>query len=141
MSPPAARRQIKVRVDPELGAHVKRYCAAHNLTETALIQAAVKEYLSNTSPYESLMRRLDRVSQQLEQSKHSALTLAEAFAAFVRLWLAHTPEVPSRDAAHVWREALPRYRRFVDHVAKRLQADDAFFLELSRVSEGGEPRD
>jgi len=124
-------RQVKVRVGPELRSHINRYCAAHNLTQQALMEAALKEYLTNTSPYESLMRRLDRHSQQLEQGRHAVLTLTEAFAAFVRLWLAHTPEVPGREAANVWRAAQPRYRRFIAHVAKRLHADDAFYLELN----------
>lgn len=133
-----ARRQVKVRVDPELSLHIKRYCAAHNLTETALMQAALREYLTNTSPYESLMRRLDRLSHQIEQGRHAVLTLTEAFALFVRLWLAHTPEVPSREAASVWREAQPRYRRYVEHVAKRLGASDAFYLELAALVSAAE---
>jgi hypothetical protein len=134
MTKPAARRQIKVRVEPELSVEVKRYCAAHGITETALMQAALKEYLTNTSPYEVLVRRLDRISLQVEQARHAVQMLTEAFASFVRLWLAHTPEVPSHDAASVWREALPRYRRFVDHVAKRLHSDDGLYLSLARAA-------
>lgn len=118
-------------MDGELDAAVRRYCAAHNITQTALVQASLQQYMSGASPYESLMKRLDRVSRQLEGQRRMLHLLAEAIGAYVMLWLGHTPEVHPENREEARRDALARYRKWADHVAKRLTGADSFFLQFA----------
>lgn len=127
----AARAQLKIRLDPELDAAVRRYCAAHNLTQTALTQAALKEYLGNTSPMASLMKRLDHMSLEIEHQRRALHLLAEAFGTYVRLWLGHTPEIHPQNIEEERRKANARYRRFAEHVAQRLTGGDSFFMQFA----------
>jgi predicted transcriptional regulator len=125
------RAQLKVRLDGDLDAAVRRYCAAHNVTQTALVQAALRDYISQASPYEALMKRLDRVSRQLEGQRSMLHLIAEALGGYVMLWLGHTPEVhpENREAARLGAHA--RYRKWADHVAQRLSGADSFFLQFT----------
>jgi hypothetical protein len=125
------RTQLKVRLDDELEAVVRRYCAAHNVTQTALVQAALKEYIAGTSPHVVLQKRLDRMSRQLDGQRRMLHLLAEAFGSYVQLWLGHTPEVHADNIESARRDALARYRRWAEHVAKRLTGGDTFFLQFA----------
>jgi hypothetical protein len=118
-------------MDGELDAAVRRYCAAHNITQTALVQASLQQYMSGASPYESLMKRLDRVSRQLEAQRRMLHLLAEAIGAYVKLWLGHTPEVHPDNLEGARLDAHARYRKWADHVAQRLTGADSFFLQFA----------
>ena len=128
------RSQLKVRLEGDLDAVVRRYCAAHNVTQTALVQAALRDYISQASPYEALMKRLDRVSRQLEGQRSMLHLIAEALGGYVLLWLGHTPEVHPENIAEARRGAQARYRRWADHVAQRLTGADSFFLQFAPLT-------
>jgi hypothetical protein len=127
----SVRSQLKVRLDVELDAAVRRYCASHNITQTALVQASLLQYMSSASPYESVMKRLDRVSRQLEGQRRMLHLIAEALGSYVKLWLGHTPEVHPENLDGARRDAHARYRKWADHVAQRLTGADSFFLQFA----------
>jgi hypothetical protein len=120
-------------LDGDLDAAVRRYCAAHNVTQTALVQAALRDYISHASPYEALMKRLDRVSRQLDGQRSMLHLIAEALGGYVFLWLGHTPEVHPENREEARRGAQARYRKWADHVAQRLTGADSFFLQFARL--------
>jgi hypothetical protein len=128
------RSQLKVRLDDELDAAVRRYCGSHNITQTALVQAALKEYMGDASPHAALMQRLDRMSRQLENQRRMLHLVAEALGAYVRLWLGHTPEVHPENRETARRDSQARYRKWADHVAQRLTGADSFFLHFSSAA-------
>jgi hypothetical protein len=132
------RTQLKTRLDVDLDEAVRRHCAAHNVTQTALVQAALQQYLTRSSPYEALMLRLDRICRQLEQQRRVQHLVAEALGAFVLLWLGHTPEVHPEALELARRTAHARYRKWADHVAQRLTGADSFFLQFATQADGDE---
>lgn len=132
----AVRSQLKVRLDVETDEAVRRYCAAFNITQTALVQASLRQYMSGSSPHESMMKRLDRVSRQLESQRRMLHLIAEALGAFVKLWLGHTPEVHPENLKYARRDAHARWRTWADHVAKRLTGADSFFMHFAAFASG-----
>jgi hypothetical protein len=114
----AERRQVKVRVTSELGAHVKRYCAAHNCTEQSLMMTALEQYLTSTNDRSVLMRRLDLLGLEVQRLGVACDSIGESFGTFVQLWFAHNPELPEATRKLAGRDAARRYRRFLERVVR-----------------------
>jgi hypothetical protein len=58
--------------------------------------------------------------------------LSEAFAVFVRLWLAHTPRVPDDAKELARRTAESRFAQFIEHVVERFTGGHRFLDDLPR---------
>jgi hypothetical protein len=58
--------------------------------------------------------------------------LSEAFALFVKLWFAHTPNVAEDAKGAARRSAESRYRQFVEHVAEQFTGGARFLDDLPR---------
>jgi len=115
------RHQLKFRVDPEFASRVRMYCAGRGITETALCQAALEQYLTGTSLQDVHVRRLDRIARELSRLGVAMELLGETFAAFVQLWLAHNPEIDARNKPAAHRDVARRYRRFVGYVTRAIR--------------------
>ena len=134
---PSVRRQVRLRLEPELSLQIKRYCASHGCTEQALMRTALEQYLAATNDRALLMRRLDRLGLDVQEVVAANMSLGEAFAVFVQLWLGHNPEVPDAQRESVRRDASRRYRAFMQHVVRNL--GDGRTL-IGQLTGGGAPR-
>jgi hypothetical protein len=132
MSAQILRCQIHPRVRLELARRLKAYCAATTTTEGAVTDAALAQYLDRTSDHTVLMRRLDVISRQLTRVARDNNMLAEAFATFVHIWYAYTPELPDEAKASAHRQANRRFAVFVQRVAERLGNGRPFLDDLVR---------
>jgi hypothetical protein len=127
-----ARFQIRPRVGLELARRLKAYAASTATTESAIVERALAQYLDGTSDHAVLMRRLDRIERQYVRSRRDTQILAEAFAAYVQLWYAYTPELPESVRAAVSRSSARRYEKFVQRVSERLGRGRPFLDDLAR---------
>lgn len=134
---PAVRRQVKLRVEPELSVQVKRYCAAHGCTEQALLRTALEQYLTGTNDRALLTRRLDRMTRDMQELVAANVSLGEAFGTFVQMWFGHHPEIPDGRKEEARRDAARRYRTFTQHVVRTI--GDGRTL-IGQLTGGGEPR-
>jgi hypothetical protein len=126
------RCQIHPRVSLKLARRLKAFCAAKATTETAVTEAALAQYLDQTSDHTVLMRRLDAISRQLTRASRDNNMLAEAFATFVHIWYAYTPELPDEAKGRAQRQAARRFEVFVQRVAQRLGNGRPFLDDLVR---------
>jgi len=117
------RRQLKFRVDPATAKAVKEYCGARGITETALLQAAVQQYLAGTSNHEVLFRRLDRIAHEVSRASASLELVGEMFGTFVQTWFAHNPEIDDHEKPAAQRAVARRYRAFLAHVISKVRKD------------------
>jgi hypothetical protein len=68
--------------------------------KSAIVDAALDRFLNperDTSGDAALIRRLDRMSRQLERADRDVSVLAETIALFIRYYLTITPPLPSQD--------------------------------------------
>jgi len=121
-------------VQPELAARLDKFCAASDATESAVVGAAIQQYLDGTSDATLLLRRLDRLGRALDRDHRDIELLSEAFAVFVRLWFAHTPNIPEDEKKLARTSADSRYRRFVEHVIEQFSGGRRFLDDLPRES-------
>jgi hypothetical protein len=123
-------------VEAALAGRLDEYCAATDVTESAVIGAAIRQYLDGTSDATLLLRRLDRLGRAAARSQRDVELLSEAFAVFMRLWFAHTPTIPEDGKSAARAIAESRYRQFVEHVAEQFSAGRRFLDDLPHESIG-----
>ncbi|MGA3124855.1 MAG: hypothetical protein ABSF69_29260 [Polyangiaceae bacterium] len=127
-------RRGRVRLQPyvegALAERLEQFCAAADATESAVVVAAIRQYLDGTSDATLYLRRLDRLGRALARSQRDVELLSEAFAVFVRVWFAHTPVVPESGKKSARAGAEIRYRQFVEHVAEQFSGGRRFLDDL-----------
>ncbi|MGD0679094.1 MAG: hypothetical protein ABSC94_27145 [Polyangiaceae bacterium] len=130
------RVRLQPYLEPVLAGRMEKYCAASGATESAVVAAALRQYLDGTSDATLLLRRLDRLGRAVERIHRDVEFLSEAFAVFVRVWFAHTPTVPESGRNAARESAESRYRQFVEHVAEQFSGGRRFLDELPGESMG-----
>jgi hypothetical protein len=94
----------KARVQPYLTLALREklalYCARKRVSESAVVEAALQQYLEGTSDMTLLFRRLDAVNRSLERVHRDVLASAELANEWIRVWYRNTPPLPVGVVAH-----------------------------------------
>jgi len=119
------RNPNRVQINPRISADNRRKLRLHvvhrgDTTEAAVVDAALTAYWDNTYDSVRLQRRIERLAKQIARIERNLGFVSELHAAFIRLWLAHTPEMPASSKAAAERSAKPRYERLLDFVAQHI---------------------
>jgi hypothetical protein len=124
---------------PEDSKRLVAHCAATNTSESAVFREALARYFYNVpSEADLLLRRLDRVQLRLARTQRDVELLTEAFAVFVKLWFAHTPQVAERDKGVARTAAEGRYAQFVEYVSRQFGGGRRFVDDLPQEIIGDE---
>lgn len=128
----ARRVRLQPYVQPELSERLSAFCAAAGATESAVVQAALRQYLDHTGDTTLVLRRLDRLGRAGARTQRDLELLSEAFSIWLRLWFAHTPSIPQDAKASARMTAESRYRQFIDHLAEQFAGGKRFLDDLPR---------
>lgn len=123
--------RIQPYLSPDLHKHFKRHCKAHGLSESSVVEAALQEYLDDTKDMTMVYRRLDRQQRAIGRLHRDLNVLAEAFAVYVQLYFAHTPEVEANEKEAAKHQGFRRYGQFVEYVAKQYGGGHRFIDDLA----------
>jgi hypothetical protein len=125
-------------VSEQLEQRLKSYCAATHTTESAVIAAALEQYLTGTSELGLLVRRLDRLDRLLQRIQRDAGFYGEAFALWLKVYYTYTPQLPDAQKPFARASANHRYGQFVAELARRLGGGSTLIDELV-TDEVGDP--
>jgi hypothetical protein len=128
-------------VNPELSDRLKAYCASTNTTESAVVEAALREYLTGTSAQAAMLRRLDRLDRAVQRVHRDATFYGEALGEYLRVWYAYTPELPDAGKREASLRSTVRYQAFVRQLAARLSGGRSLIAELVRDDDDSGERD
>ncbi len=134
MNPKTKTRSARVwtHLSATLRDRLSSYCAASHITERAVFEAALEQYISGTSDMTLVLRRLDRLGRAADRVHRDVELLSAAFAVFVRLWFAHTPSLCDEVKPAARSDAESRYRQFMDYVAQEFTGGRRFLDDLPR---------
>ncbi len=106
--------------------------------KSAIVDAALDRFLNperDTIGDAALIRRLDRMSRQLDRVDGDLSVMAETIALFVRYYLTITPPLPSGDQDAARALGRERFEMFVAQVGKRIASGGRLVADvMERVS-------
>lgn len=120
--------RIQPYLAPDLFQKLRSYAAAQSLTVSAVVSAAVGEYLDCNNVEDALVvRRLDNVAQAVEQLRRDLDALGIGFGRFVQYSLLIAPPTPDEKARNRG-EVL--YRTFLARVGEQFRAGVNFTRQV-----------
>ncbi len=124
-------KRIHPYVSPDIEQRLHAYCAAKGSTESAVVQAALQDYLDgDLKDNELIVRRLDRLGRAAVRQQRDVDVLSEAFATYVRMWSAYLPELSGPDLAAARSLGTRRYQQFADVVAQQFAGGARLVLDI-----------
>ena len=125
-----SRERVEARVSNQVHTLLRQHCVANRTSARAVIEAAIRDYVSGVSDPALLMRRLDRLGRAQERLQWDIELMMEAFAIFVKLWFAHTPSIAQESKRAAQTSAEARYRQFIDYVGHQFARGHRFVADL-----------
>ena len=126
------RIRIQPYVTPEIHRKLRAYSAANDLTDSAVAEAALGDFLEPDGVDEALiMRRLDGIAQVLAQLQHDLAVVSQAVGIIAReSFFAPRPTV-TKETRH---QADRIYRAFLERISRQLSAGVTLAGEVRRAS-------
>ncbi|UFW46443.1 MULTISPECIES: hypothetical protein [Bradyrhizobium] len=131
---------------PKLSAYVSESVAERlelaakrpGTNKSSIVDAALDRFLNperDSSGDAALIRRLDRMSRQLDRADRDLSVMAETIALFIRYYLTITPPLPSQDQDAARALGRERFEMFVAQVGKRVASGGRLVADvMDRVS-------
>ncbi len=118
-----AKIQVKVFLQGDLVRALDETARRTRKPKSEIVRAAVASYLSPDSAdakEAAIVRRLDRMSRQLERLERDLTISNEAIALYVKTWLRTVPPAQSSDSREAIDSGRERDARFIEALGRRL---------------------
>ncbi|MET3225823.1 DNA-binding transcriptional MocR family regulator [Bradyrhizobium japonicum] len=127
------RDRMNVYFPPELLRQISELADRKKLSRSAIVEAAVASFLSPDGADRreaAFVRRLDRLSRQMQRLERDVGLTAETLALFIRFWLTVTPPLPNDAQLAAQAKGRERFEGFVEALGRRLQKGQSFLREI-----------
>ncbi|MPT22822.1 MAG: CopG family transcriptional regulator [Starkeya sp.] len=117
------KAQISVYLEPDIMDMLAHYAAQRDQSMSLIAQAAIASFLSPDSAERqeaALARRLGQIDRRLARLERDLGISTEAFATFIRFWLATTPALPEPAAQAARAKVSERYAAYTSALGRRL---------------------
>ncbi|MBB3773861.1 putative transcriptional regulator [Angulomicrobium tetraedrale] len=117
------KAQISVYLEPDIMDMLAHYAAQRDQSISLIAQAAIASFLSPDSAERqeaALARRLGQIDRRLARLERDLGISTEAFATFIRFWLATTPALPEPAAQAARAKLSERYAAYTSALGRRL---------------------
>ena len=125
---------------PRINIHISREAerlldkaAGPGVTKTSLVDAAIKHLLApkdDKSETAALVRRLDRMTRQMERLADDGAAQTETLALYVLYYLCITPPLPEHSRAGAEALGRQRFEHFIGQVGDRLMGKERYVDSL-----------
>ena len=125
------RHRIQPYLSLDLHKQLRRYCGKAGCTETATVEAALKDYFErDTRDGAQIIRRLDRMLRASNRRQRQLDIIGEMLATFVKVWFAHTPRMAESEKAAAEQSAHTRYQKFIQYVRELLSRGGGLAFDI-----------
>jgi predicted transcriptional regulator len=117
------KAQISVYLEPDIRDMLAHYAVQRDQSMSLIAQAAIASFLSPDSAERqeaALSRRLGQIDRRLARIERDLGISTEAFATFIRFWLATTPALPEPAAQAARAKVSERYAAYTSALGRRL---------------------
>jgi len=128
--PSAGRYQIHALVAEDVRRRLKVFTGRRGLSDCSVIEAALRQYLDQSSDAALIMRRLDRNGRRIDKVRADVEILSEFVSLWARIWFAHTPQIAEAQKSAAQKNAAARYQQFLGYVERRLRGSQRLASDL-----------
>lgn len=125
-------KQVNTRLPIHMVQQIKYVAQERGVTDGSIVEAALREFLGKTEQEEILLKKMDRLSRQLESMRREQKAVLEVMSSFIRVYLTHEREIPDHEKTAAELKGARRFSRFMDLVAAELEKNKPFFDELEQ---------
>jgi hypothetical protein len=125
-------KQVNTRLPLHMVQQIKFVAQERGVTDGSIIEAALREFLGKTEQEEILLKKMDRLSRQLENMRREQKAMLEVMSSFIRVYLTHEGEISEHEKTAAELKGARRFARFMDLVAVELDKNKPFFDELEQ---------
>ena len=125
-TPRSVTTQIHPRITKGLVSEIKLEARRRRTSGSDIVEAAIKTFLNQTEHEAVIDHRLDKLQKQLEKMRLEQQILLETMATFVKVYLAHAPEVPETQKQSAEEKGLKRFERFTELIAHAFENETLF---------------
>ncbi len=125
------------RLPPALSRQLADYAGRKRVSQASVVEAAIASFLSPDGSERmeaAFSRRLDRITRQVGKLDYHIEVGNEAFALYLRRWLAVTPAIPAEANAAARADAEKRFDFFVEALARRMETGRHLADDLIRAA-------
>lgn len=129
-----------IRLPSALSRQLADFAGRKRVSQASVVEAALASFLSPDGSERmeaAFARRLDRISRQMDKLGYHVDLGNEAFALYLRRWLAVTAAPAGDDTAAVRAEAEKRFSYFIEALARRMDTGRQLHDEIVRSGDSG----
>lgn len=134
--------KMTFRIDAHLARLLVERARSRRVSQTEVVEAALASLLSPDGEEKAeaiLVKRLDRLTRDLDRLAWHVDLSNEAFALFVRFWLTSNPPLPEAAMKAAQATGKKRYNAFVDSLTRRMEIGPRLKDELSEERDARGP--
>lgn len=142
MPRPDKKEKVTLYLDPGLKAALVDLSVRRKHSISLLGEAAITSLLSPDAEQRreaAFAKRLDRIDRRLGRLERDIAIANEAFALYMRSWLAATPQSPDAAQPTIRAQAAIRYDKFLETLGRRLASGKTLSAEISDDTLATEP--
>jgi Lon protease-like protein len=128
------KSRLSVYLEPALMAQLTTLADRRKQSMSLVAEAAIASFLTpdeDDRREAAVVRRLDRLTRQVERLERDLAVSVEAMALFIRYWLMITPSVPNDFQAVAQAKGRERFASFLQMLGQRLASGRRVFQEVS----------
>jgi Lon protease-like protein len=129
------KSRLSVYLEPALMAQLTTLADRKKQSMSLVAEAAIASFLTpdeDDRREAAVVRRLDRLTRQVERLERDLAVSVEATALFIRYWLMITPSVPNDFQAVAQAKGRERFASFLQMLGQRLASGQRAFQEVSK---------
>ena len=128
------KSRLSVYLEPALMAQLTTLADRKKQSMSLVAEAAIASFLTpdeDDRREAAVVRRLDRLTRQVERLERDLAISVEATALFIRYWLMITPSVPNDFQAVAQAKGREKFASFLQMLGQRLASGHRAFQEVS----------
>jgi predicted transcriptional regulator len=128
------KSRLSVYLEPVLMAQLADLAERKNQSMSLVAETAIGSFLTpdeDDRREAAIVRRLDRLTRQVERLERDLAVSVEAIALFIRYWLTITPSIPNDFQAVAQAKGRERFASFLQMLGQRLATGQRIFHEVA----------
>lgn len=129
---------MKRRPSASLHVHIQRntkqrlqaYAAAKDQSQGSIVEAALREYLDESSQQALVLRELQSLRRGMSRLERNLDVLDAALAGYVQFWLAYNPPLPDSQKQQAQTLAAQRFEQFLTFLQQQIRTQHTFMAQL-----------